>query len=452
MLSTIVNEIVQSGGRAFEVGGCVRDYILSLPCKDLDIEVFDLDADTLTAILEKFGRVDQVGASFGVIKLKANDGTEFDFTLPRRESKTGQGHRGFQVDVDHTMTLAEAAARRDYTLNAIYRCASNGEILDPHGGLADLNSKTLKATSPHFAEDPLRVLRGMQFAARFDMSIDSHTASLARSLRAEYSTLARERVWAEWHKWATRGRTPSCGLRLLESTGWLELYPELSALIDVPQDPEWHPEGDVWTHTQLVCDAAAAIADREELDEFDRTVLIFSALCHDLGKATTTKFVDGRWRARGHCEAGVPLTRRFLESIGCPESIIVVVEPLVAEHLAHANPAQSPKAVRRLSHRLGDATMVQLVHLVEADMNGRPPLPRGLPDSVRQMMEIAGKLNVQKSSPQPIILGRHLIALGHQPDVWFGDVLRACFEAQLDGDFESEAEGIRFLKKTLSNQ
>lgn len=449
MLPTIIDHIVRSGGHAFEVGGCVRDHILGLPCKDLDIEVFALDADTLSSILEQFGRVNHVGVSFGVIKLKTPDGTEFDFTLPRRESKTGQGHRGFQIAVDHSMTQFEAAARRDFTINAIYRCASTGVIYDPHGGVIDLAGRILKATSPHFAEDPLRVLRGMQFAARFDLTLESETADLARILRAEYVSLARERVWGEWQKWATRGRFPSRGLRVLESSGWLDLYPELAALPGVPQDAEWHPEGDVWIHTQLVCDAAARIADRDQLDEFERTVLLFAALCHDLGKATTTEFIDGHWRARGHCEAGVPLSRSFLESIGCAQAVIEVVEPLVAEHLVHAAKEHSPRSVRRLSNRLGKANISQLMRLIEADMNGRPPLPGGLPENAAELLRIAEGLQIRNHRPQPLILGRHLIALGYKPDVWFGELLKQCFEAQLDGRFEDEAGGILFLRNLL---
>ena len=452
MLSRIIEVIIQSGGRAFEVGGCVRDHVLGLPCKDLDIEVFDLDAETLAKILKSFGRVDQVGVSFGVIKLKTPDGTEFDFTLPRWESKTGAGHRGFQVNVDHTMTLSDAAARRDFTINAIYRCAASGEIHDPHGGLLDLELRILKATSSHFAEDPLRVLRGMQFAARFNLTIDPQTADLSRSLRQEYSTLAVERVWGEWNKWATRSRKPSRGPELLRASGWLEFYPELAAIQSVPQDPEWHPEGDVWIHTMHVCDAAAVIAERDQLSDFDRSVLLLSALCHDLGKPATTEFVDGRWRAHGHCEAGVAPTRTFLERIGCPESLIEVIEPLVAEHLAHVQGPTTPKTVRRLSNRLGKATISQLVRLIEADLSGRPPLPAGLPESAAAMADLARTMDIENNRPVPIVQGRHLIALGHRPDVWFGQILKTCFEAQLDGIFDTEDEGLAFVARLLSEQ
>lgn len=452
MLPAIIDAITLAGGRAFEVGGCVRDGILGLPCKDLDIEVFHISAADLTVVLSRFGRVNEVGVSFGVIKLKIADGTEFDFTLPRRENKSGQGHRGFQVEVDHAMTLHEAAARRDFTINAISRCPQTGELHDPHGGLGDLERRILRATSSHFAEDPLRVLRGMQFAARFDLVLDQQTAELARTLRDEYPTLSLERVWGEWHKWATRSTLPSRGLQVLADSGWLNLYPELAALPGVPQDPQWHPEGDVWVHTLHVCDAAARIADRDALVGEERAVLLFAALCHDLGKATTTEFFDGHWRAHGHCEAGVPLSRSFLTCIGCPEALIEVVEPLVCEHLVHAQRDMSSRTVRRLADRLGKATITQLVRLIEADMNGRPPLPGGLPPAVQTLVELAESMNVDRSRPKPLILGRHLISLGHRPDVWFGEVLKQCFEAQLDGQFETEEHGLQFLTSLLSER
>ena len=292
----------------------------------------------------------------------------------------------------------------------------------------------------------------MQFAARFNLTIDPGTAELSRSLRQEYSSLAVERVWGEWHKWATRSRRPSRGPELLRESGWLEFYPELAALQGVPQDPEWHPEGDVWMHTMHVCDAAAVIAERDQLNDFDRSVLLFSALCHDLGKPATTEFVDSRWRAHGHCEAGVVPTRRFLERIGCPESLIEVIEPLVAEHLAHVQGNMTPRFVRRLSNRLGKATISQLVRLIEADLSGRPPLPVGLPESAAAMADLARTLDIENNRPVPIVQGRHLIALGHRPDVWFGEILKICYESQLDGIFESENEGVTFVNQILSKR
>lgn len=449
-LEKIIQAIAQAGGVAYQVGGCVRDQILNQPNNDFDIEVFHIDAQSLIKLLSRFGRVNEVGVSFGVIKLHTSRFDDIDFTLPRRESKTGRGHRGFQVEVDHTMTVAEAALRRDFTINAIYRNAHDQSLLDPHGGIADLQNRILRATSDHFVEDPLRVLRGMQFAARFDANLTPETSEMCRALSHEYSTLALERVWNEWSKWAIRGRRPSQGLRVLNDCGWIAHYPELFALQGVQQDNQWHPEGDVWTHTLLVCDVAAEIAEREDLPEHERLVLLFAALCHDLGKPATTQCVDGRWRSPRHSEVGVPIAESFLKRIGCPIAIVEVVLPLVAEHLMHIHSAVSPRNVRRLAVRLGKASIVQLGRLVEADMGGRPPLPRGLSAPMKQMLRLAESIDVLHTKPERLIQGRHLIELGYAPARWFGEKLDACYEAQLDGRFEIEADGIVYLKELLS--
>ncbi len=448
-LKKIIRAISEAGGVAYEVGGCVRDSLLGHSNKDHDIEVFHLDAATLSKILSRFGRVNEVGVSFGVIKLRTAQGDDLDFTLPRRESKVGRGHRGFQVEVDHTLSVADAALRRDFTMNAIYRNLNDETLIDPHGGVRDLEQRVLRATSEHFAEDPLRVLRGMQFAARFDAVMTSDTIEMCRSLSHEYSSLALERVWNEWLKWATRSRCPSRGLKLLKDCGWIEHYPELAALEGVQQDPTWHPEGDVWIHTLHVCDAAARIAERENLSDDERVILMFAALCHDLGKPATTVLNDGRWRSPSHASVGVPLADSFLTSIGCPRHFIEVVQPLVAEHLVHVQSEASHRTVRRLSVRLGKASIVQLLRLVEADLGGRPPLPTTIPESLKRILQLAEMTKVSHTRPDRIILGRHLLHLGYEPARWFSSVLEKCYQAQLDGVFEGETGGIDFLKSEL---
>lgn len=274
------------------------------------------------------------------------------------------------------------------------------------------------------------------------------------SLQSAVALLPIDEVWSEWQRWAIECTVPSSGLKALLRADVVPLFPELFALIDVPQDPVWHPEGDVWIHTLHVCDAAACIADREELDRHERTVLLFAALCHDLGKATTTQLKEGRWRAHGHCEAGVPLTRCFLSRIGCPEEIIAVIEPLVAEHLVHAQKSIGKRTVRRLQERLRPASLTQLVALIEADMNGRPPLPGGLPPAVQEMVEMASEAAceppAQDKADKPLVMGRHLIALGYQPGSTFRRYLELCLSAQLDGEFDTEAAGIEYLKRLLA--
>lgn len=447
-MNNILNAIVAAGGRPIKVGGCVRDKILGIDSKDVDVEVFGLSSDDLCGVLSNFGEICLVGVSFGVIKL-TTDTDDFDFTLPRRDNKTGVGHRGFQVEVDHTMTPEEAALRRDFTINAIGETV-DGEIVDPFGGVADMRAGVLRATSEHFSEDPLRVLRGFQFAARFNLVAEPKTLSMCKELLTEASSLPLERVWGEWEKWALRSETPSHGLKFLVSSGWVDQHPELVNLIGVPQDPVWHPEGCAWTHTMHVCDAMVRICDRIGVEGEDRVVLVLAALCHDLGKAFpenggTTVFERDKWRSPGHADAGVPLAERFLKRIGCFQRIIDRVLPLVAEHMICTIDNISDRVVRRLSVRLGDSTISELLTLVEADHAGRPPLPADFPVEFEEIFNIAERLKIDLLKPEPIIGGRHLIELRFKPGPFFGKVIKACFEAQLDGTFEDEAGAIAFL-------
>lgn len=262
------------------------------------------------------------------------------------------------------------------------------------------------------------------------------------------------RAWDEWRAWALAPR-PSELLRKWHDTDHLRSFPELVALPGIPQDPRWHPEGDVWIHTLHVCDCAATIGDREELEEYDRVVLLLAALCHDFGKPSTTVFDQGRWKAPGHAQAGVPLAEQFLRRLEAPEIMISAVLPLVAEHLAHAQPQLSHSALRRLLIRLRPATLPQLIRLIEADLSGRPPLPAGLSPELRLFADRAadvlqqGMCEAEPLGPQPLLLGRHLIALGYQPAVWFRQVLQACFEAQVQGAFVDEAGGVAYLQRIL---
>jgi len=262
-------------------------------------------------------------------------------------------------------------------------------------------------------------------------------------------------TWDDWRAWALAPQ-PAERLRRLHADGQLERFPELAALPGVPQDPQWHPEGDVWIHTLHVCDSAATISDRENLEESDRIVLLLAALCHDLGKPSTTVSEQGRWKAPAHAQAGVPLAEQFLRRLGAPDVILSAVLPLVAEHLAHTQPQLRASALRRLLKRLKPATLPQLIRLIEADVSGRPPLPPGLTPALRQFADRAAAVLPEAAreeptaTPPPVILGRHLIALGHQPGAWFRQVLQTCHEAQLQGVFADEADGVAYLQRILA--
>src|SRR5882724_6506736 len=228
--------------RAYLVGGCVRDSLMGIAHKDFDLEVYGAGYEELERGLSAYGRVDLVGKSFGVIKFSGQSGGQWDFSLPRRDSKVAAGHTGFQIEFEPDIDPRTAASRRDFTINALMFDPRTSEYLDFFGGRSDLQQRVLRHTSPAFVEDPLRVLRGMQFAARFDLTPATETVELCRSIVQTFPELAVERVGMEWFKWAATARRPSAGLRFLKDTGWLRHFPEVAALDGTPQDPEWHPE------------------------------------------------------------------------------------------------------------------------------------------------------------------------------------------------------------------
>jgi tRNA nucleotidyltransferase (CCA-adding enzyme) len=448
-------DAVRRVGRPRLVGGGVRDWLLGLTPKDFDIEVGGVDFDALQRALARFGATDVIGRSFGVIKVRSRTtGAEYDFSLPRRESKTGAGHRGFAVAPDPLLNDAEAAARRDFTLNAIACDPFTGEIIDPHGGRRDLAARVLRHTSDAFSEDPLRVLRAMQFAARFDLTLAPETAALCRSIAHTYPELPLERVWGEWEKWATKSARPSRGLTVLEESGWLQHFPEIAALRGTPQEPEWHPEGDVFTHTQHCLDALVALP---EWQGYGRPpLLMFAVLAHDFGKPATTvrSEKDGvmRWRSPGHAAASGPLAETFLRRIGAPLALDSPVRLLVENHHAHdrGNTPFTDSAVRRLANRLKPATIDELAVVMHADNNGRPP--GVFPETAARIVELlhrAALLEFEKRAPRPFVLGRHLLALGLPAGPDFKRILEAAFEAQLDGAFKDEASGLVWLRDFL---
>jgi tRNA nucleotidyltransferase (CCA-adding enzyme) len=450
---------VRRVGQPRVVGGCVRDWLLGLEPKDFDIEVPGVDFETLQRVLEPFGATDVVGRSFGVIKLRLG-GAEYDFSLPRRESKTGAGHRGFTVEPEPDLSDSEASARRDFTVNAIAYDPFTGTLIDPHGGANDVRKKVLRHTSAAFTEDPLRVLRAFQLAARFDFSLAPETVALCRSIKTSFAELPVERVWGEWAKWAEKSTKPSRGLDVLVETEWLEHFPELAALRGTPQDPEWHPEGDVFKHTQHCCDGLVRLAEWQNASPKERRVLSFAVLAHDFGKPQTTSYAERRgqmhWISPGHEAAGGPLAEIFLQRIGAPLELVEYVRPLVVHHLAHHHHGQSDfsdTSIRRLARKLAPASIDELCIVMRADHEGRPPLrPLETLMRIRQLQEKAHALALAASAPKPIVLGRHLLALGEKPAPHFKAFLDEAFDAQLEGVFVDEAGGIAWLRDRLQNR
>jgi tRNA nucleotidyltransferase (CCA-adding enzyme) len=439
-LSRLLAALREAGGRPFVVGGAVRDALLNLPTEDWDVEVFGLAAEALEPLLASHGRVDAVGQAFRVYKLSGVEGVPgvIDVALPRRDSKVAPGHRGIAVSGDPHLPVEEAARRRDFTINALMFDPATGELVDPWNGRADLAARVLRAVDPaSFGDDPLRALRAVQFAARFELRVDEATAALCASM--PLAELPAERVCGEIEKLLLKARRPSLGLALLEKWGMLPVVaPELVPLAATPQDPEWHPEGDVWTHTLQVVDEAAGLLEGLESDRPRRLAVMLGALCHDLGKPPTTKFEDGRVRSRGHEEAGLPPTESLLERWNVHTlhgyDVRGQVLALVAQHL---KPGQlyddrervSDGAIRRLARKC-EADL--LYRVARADCLGRRP-GRFEPVAMEWFKERVHALDVALRPPEPLLKGRDLLALGLAPGPEIGRVLHAVYELQLDG-------------------
>ena len=437
-----------AGGRAFVVGGAVRDMMGGVPPKDVDIEVFGIEPDRLQKLLETRYELDLVGRSFGVFKLRR---LEVDVAIPRRESKSGLGHRAFAVKGDPYLSVKDAASRRDFTVNAVYFDPLLGEYEDPWGGREDFRNGILRHVSGKFCEDPLRVLRGMQFVARFGLDPAGDTVELCRRMAPE--GLAPERLFGEWSKLLLKGVEIGKGLKFLRDTGWVRYYPELERLIGCDQAPEWHPEGDVWNHTCCCLDAFArqrdALRAEGKTDPREDLVVGLAVLCHDFGKPATSRWdpAKGRIRSLGHDEAGVAPALSFLRRLTNEESILKEVPPLVKYHMkpfALWSAKAGDSAIRRLAAKVN--RIDRLVRVARADDEGRPPFPSE-PEPLDWLSAQAERLRIADSAPKPIVRGRDLKALGMKPGPEFGRILGACYEAQLDGRFSDLAGGLAFMEK-----
>ena len=412
--------------------------------------MYGIEAERLRELLTEIGPVNTVGQSFTVYKVGG-----VDVSLPRTESKQGRGHRGFVVTGDPWMPVEEAARRRDFTINAIAWDPRGHEYIDPFGGRDDLARRRLRVVDPAtFADDSLRVLRGVQLAARFELTPDDATARICRGIALD--DLPAERIRAEMEKLMLQARRPSIGIELALDLGVIaQLFPELEALVGCEQEPEWHPEGDVWVHTLMVVDEARARID--DLDRPQQLTLMLAALCHDLGKPATTEFVDGRIRSRGHEEAGVPPTRTLLDRLDVHTlagyDVRHQVLGLVAHHLKPgmwhrgADPV-GDGAFRRLARKVD---LELLARLSAADCLGRT----GDFDCASTMdwfLDRARALGVEHEAPAPLLLGRHLLALGLSPGPEIGRILKAVYERQLDGEVASLEEALDAARELLDNR
>jgi tRNA nucleotidyltransferase (CCA-adding enzyme) len=443
LATEIAAAVKGAGGRALIVGGWVRDRLRGQPSKDIDLEVFGIPQNRLAALLSPFGRVEPVGQSFPVYKVAG-----IDVALPRRESKSGRGHKGFEVVGDPSMSIVEAARRRDFTVNAVAWDPLTEAYEDPFGGRDDIARRVLRVVDPAtFGDDSLRVLRAIQFAARFEFTLHDQTAALCRQIPLD--DLPAERVWGEVEKLLLAAHRPSIGFAWALDLGVIDrLLPEMKPLVGCEQEPEWHPEGDVWVHTLMVIDKA-----RELNGDLDRPRLItvmLGAVCHDLGKPATTAFLDGRIRSLNHEEAGVAPTVSLLDRLNIHTidgfAVRSQVIGLTAHHLKPGMLRKAENvgdgAFRRLAQKVD---LELLARLARADCLGRA----GHFDcsAMDWFLERARALGVEHRPPAPLLMGRHLLELGLSPGPRVGEILRQVYEKQLDGQITSVEEAIEDAKR-----
>lgn len=464
----IANSVIQlclsvkeAGGRALLVGGWVRDFARGpeylKASVDYDLEVYGIEAAALRALLDGQGKVDAVGEAFTVYKVRLRDGRKsfvVDVSLPRRESKIGRGHRGFVVTGDPHMSFAEAARRRDFTINSMMYDPLAEEYIDLYGGRGDLRRGIIRVVDPTtFVEDSLRVLRAMQFAARFEFTIDPATVELCRSI--DLSDLPAERVWAEVEKWLLAQR-PSIGLHAAFELGITEkLWPELHALHGCPQDSTVHPEGDVFIHTGMVLDEARKLID--DLPRPKQISVMLGALCHDLGKPAKTKIEAEKISAKGHEQMSVALANQFLDRLKVftfnNYDVRMQVLKLVNNHAVPYRWGRANNSgeviIDGQFRRLALQVELDLLYRVaRADCLGRAGSFQ--PEFEEWFISRVRELGIAERAPEPLLLGRHLLELGLQPGKQIGDITRAVYELQLDGEVTTLEQAIAAARRVLT--
>lgn len=455
----LVQTIKENGGQALLVGGSVRDSLMGKISKDFDLEVYGLEPAKIEEIAQQVGKVSDVGKAFGILKITLEGGLDIDVSLPRVDSKIDTGHKGFEIKTDPRMSIEDAARRRDFTMNSIAADPLTGELYDYFGGVEDIKNRVLRITdSERFRDDPLRVLRALQFIGRFGLEIDKASIEIIQGMAPQLKELPKERIGEEWKKLLLKSEKPSLGLSAGMTLGvFREIHPEFPPLAETPQEQEWHPEGDVWVHTLMTIDEAAKIAQRERLGGDKSLTILLASLCHDLGKPMVTEYRGGKIISHGHEAAGEEPTKKFLATIGIDNLTRDKVVKLVTNHLiptmfyieeAVRKNKISDGAIRRLAQRIHPATIQELVLISEADHLGRgcfdPEikelllLPADQFPAGKWLLEKARVLEVEASRPADLTLGRDWINRGYKSGKNIGELIRLANDLRDEKNFSRE--------------
>ena len=436
MAKRLAEEVKKHGGTAYFVGGYVRDDLLSLENKDIDIEIHGVEVSVLKEILDSLGERISMGESFGIFSLR---GYGVDIALPRKEKAVGKGHRDFETFTEPMIGTREAANRRDFTINAMMMDVLTGEIVDHFGGREDLKKRILRHVSEEtFPEDALRVLRGAQFAARFHCSVAPETVALCKNMPLKH--LSHERVWEELRKALLKADRPSVFFRVLRETEQLETwFPEVKNLIGVEQNPAYHAEGDVFSHTMMVLDEAAKYRN----DASDPFGFMLTALCHDFGKAVCTEIIKGKICSYNHETKGLPLIEKFLKRLTNETKRIAYVLNLTEFHMrpnALASFGSSEKATNKMFDSVSCAK--DLLYFAKSDHFGRITSAESAfhEDFLWERLRVYEEL-----MKKPYVMGRDLTEAGLKPSPLFSELLNYAHKLRLAGVEKEEA-----LKQTLA--
>ena len=441
MARQIAGKVASKGGRTFFVGGLVRDRLLGRENKDIDIEVHGITPDELWQLLSELGTVTSMGLSFGVLGLSHYD---IDIAMPRREHATGRGHRDFAVFVDPFLGPEKAALRRDFTMNALMEDVLTGEVLDFFGGRKDMEQGVIRHVNDQtFAEDPLRVLRAAQFAARFGYRIADETVALSRTM--DLKALPKERIYGELEKALMKAPQPSVFFRELQRMDQMDdWFAPLQVLTMIPQDPAHHPEKDVWTHTMMVLDEAAKLRGKaKEPDAF-----LLSALAHDMGKALVTeRGQDGRIHAYGHETAGAETAEQWLRKLCSAKRLISYVTNMTLMHM-RPNQCWRDRSSKKVTNRMFDNSICpeDLLLLARADHFGRiSPDPY---DEAEAFLQDRLKY-YRETMAKPFVRGRDLVEAGYEPGPDFKEALMLAHKLRLAGVRKDQMlqETIAYLKQ-----
>ena len=415
-LLSIAGDIRSAGGRAFLVGGWVRDALLGKDCRDYDIEVYDLTQDELVPILKKYGRTNLVGKAFGVIHL-AMKGLSLDFSFPRTESKVGYGHRGFVVHTDEKLSFKEAALRRDFTINAMGMELPELTLCDPYGGIDDLKKGLLRHVGPAFVEDSLRILRGVQFASRFALTLSPETVELCRTLTL--ADLSVERLFEEFKKWLLKPGKPSLGLRAFLDIHLNEFFPEV-----FPLRESWEDLGEMLDNMENA--RRALVAEGNALSESQSMEFAFASfLCGN--PETSLKFLE-RITNESHLLKNVPLLLGAYSEL--PLGIVSDVPSL-----------------RRLAVKLDGLKLLCL--LVKATPR-KFYAAAGDAEFPEKLWQAAADFDLLDIAPQPYLTGKMLMELGVKPGKQMGEIIKQSFELQLDGKIKNVDDAVAWARERLA--